>query len=146
MLGQASGYASTALGYLAAMGDRPALVKEIAEGCNIPAAYLAKIVHQLAKQRVVLTQRGVGGGVMLARAPEDITLMDVCRALGDPILEARCMLGVAACADERACPAHEFWKCNRASTLDFLERTTVADIAAFEAARAARAAEGTMSA
>jgi len=135
MLGQASGYAATALGYVAAAGGQSVLVREIAEGCGIPSAYLAKIVHQLAKRGLVLTQRGVGGGVTLARRAAEITLMDVCCALGDPILEARCMLGVAQCSEERACPAHEFWTEQRVRLLEFLERTTVADIASFEARR-----------
>lgn len=139
MLGQAAGYAATALGYLATAGGTPLLVKEIAEACSIPAPYLAKIINSLRRMGLVDTQRGVGGGVTLARSPQEITLYTVAELLGDPICNARCFLGVAECSDERACPAHKFWTEHRAVTIDFLRKTTIADLAAFETRRRSRA-------
>ncbi|MBK8914984.1 MAG: Rrf2 family transcriptional regulator [Phycisphaerales bacterium] len=132
MLSQSVGYAAAALGYVAAAGGKALLVKEMAEACDIPAAYLAKIINALARKQVVLTQRGVGGGVTLARPAEKITLYELCEALDDPIVLRRCMLGTAQCSDDRACPAHEFWTAHRGRQLAFLQETTVADIAAFE--------------
>lgn len=135
MLSQATGYATIALGFVAAAGGRPVLVKHIAEACDIPAPYLAKIINGLARAGLVLTQRGIGGGVTLARDATSLTLIDVCRALDDPILEQRCMLGVAVCSDERACPAHAFNTECRSKLMDFLSSHSVADIAAFESKR-----------
>ncbi|MBA4120611.1 MAG: Rrf2 family transcriptional regulator [Isosphaera sp.] len=135
MLSQAVGYAITALGTIASAGGRPVLVKEIAEAARLPAPYLAKIVHALAKKGLVVTQRGVGGGVSLARPAVGITLMEVATALDDPITSPTCMLGTAECSDARACPAHRFWTASRANVLEFLRQTTVADIAAFESRR-----------
>lgn len=138
MLGQAAGYATTAMGYLATAAGKPLLVKEIAEACDIPAPYLAKIINTLRRVGLVQTQRGVGGGVTLARSPEAISLYTVAELLGDPICHPRCMLGVAVCSDERACPAHKFWTEHRQITIKFLMKTTIADIAAFEARRRAK--------
>lgn len=135
MMSQAVGYAATALGYVAAAGGKPVLVKEIADAAAIPAPYLAKIVQSLARKGLVLTQRGVGGGVTLARAPQDITLFEICEALDDPSVQSRCMMGVAECSDERACPCHRFWTGQRARHIEFLQATTVSDIAAFETRR-----------
>lgn len=135
MLSQAAGYAATALGCLAAASGKPLLVKEIAEACEIPAAYLAKIVNQLARKGVVLTQRGIGGGVTLAREADAISLHDICVALDDPSVQPRCMLGTAMCSDERACRAHRFWTRHREQQSTFLRETTVADVAAFETKR-----------
>lgn len=132
MLTQAVGYASVAMGYLASCPDGVALVRTIAEQRGIPAPYLAKIVHQLARAGLVRTQRGVGGGVRLARSPEDITLYDVCIALNDPAIETRCMLGIDECNDARACPAHRFNVERRERLISFLRSTTVADVGAFE--------------
>lgn len=139
MLGQAAGYATTAMGYLATAAGRPLLVKEIAEACDIPAPYLAKIINTLRRVGLVDTQRGVGGGVTLARPPESIALYSVAELLGDPICTKRCMLGVAECTDERACPAHRFWTVHRTEALEFLKKTTIADFAAFETRRRSRA-------
>ena len=132
MLSQSVGYAATALGCIAAIGGKSVLVKEIAEACDIPTAYLAKIVNAMAHKRIVQTQRGVGGGVSLARDPAEITLYELCVALDDPVVQPRCMLGNAECTNDRACPAHEFCTEHREKLADFLKRTTIADIAAFE--------------
>jgi Rrf2 family protein len=140
MLNQATGYAVCALAYIAASGGKPALVKAVAEACGVPAAYLAKIVNILARRKLVVTQRGVGGGVSLARPPQDITLHELCNALDDPIVQPRCLLGNAECSNDRACPAHDFCTTHRARLAEFLQRTTIADIAAFETRRRWRAA------
>jgi Rrf2 family transcriptional regulator, iron-sulfur cluster assembly transcription factor len=132
MLSQASGYAASALGFVAGSEAKSALVKDIAEATSIPAPYLAKIVQVLSKRGIVRTQRGIGGGVTLARPPAEITLHDVCVALDDPAVLNRCMLGTAICSDDRACPCHDFWKLNRGEFQDFLRRTTVADMADFD--------------
>jgi len=135
MLSQASGYAVSALAFIAAMGGKPVPVKAIAEACSIPTAYLAKIVNVLAHKRLVSTQRGVGGGVLLARAAQDVMLYDICQALDDPLLQPRCMLGHAQCTHDRACPAHEFCAGYREDLATFLQAKTIADIAAFETER-----------
>lgn len=140
MLSQGVGYAIQALGHVAAAGGKPVLVKEIAEAADIPGPYLAKIVNSLAKRGVLFTQRGVGGGVTLARPATEISLFDLCEAMDDPVIQPRCMLGTAVCSDERACPAHKFWTGNRAKILDFLKSTLVADVAAFETRRRWKAA------
>jgi Rrf2 family protein len=133
MLSQASAYAIGALGYFCSRNGEPALIKAAAAACNAPPAYLAKIVNQLAHEKIVRTQRGAGGGVVLARPAEEITLMEVCEALDDEILSPRCMLGNVPCADDRACPAHRVCRDSRNKIVRFLKRTTVADIARFEA-------------
>ncbi len=135
MLTQATGNAACALGYLAATGGGPELVKTIAESCGIPAPYLAKIVHTLSRAGVVSTQRGVGGGVTLVRDPADLTLFELCEILGDPAILPRCVLGAEECTDARACPAHEFNVQMRERRLAFLRGMTIAKIAAFEAKR-----------
>ena len=135
MLSQAVGYAATALGYVAAASGKSVLVKEIADACQIPAPYLAKIIHALSKAGFVTTQRGIGGGVILARPASEISLHDLCVGLGDPAVEQRCMLGTAQCSDERACPCHRFWSPQRERQQEFLREMTVADIAAFETRR-----------
>lgn len=135
MLSPATGYAATALGYVAAAGGKPVQVRQIAEACGIPQAYLAKIIHSLAQADIVTTQRGVGGGVTLRTPAVEITLRRICEALSDPCLELRCMLSEVGCSDDRACPAHEFACRIRAERDTFLRRTTIADIAAFELKR-----------
>ena len=81
------------------------------------------------------TRRGVGGGVTSGRARplRQVTLHDLCVALDDPIVDHRCLIGEAECSDERACPAHAFWSPQRERMARFLARTTLGEVARFEA-------------
>jgi len=137
---QSTGYAITALGHVAAVGDRPLLIKEIAAATGLPHPYLAKIIHTLARRGLVVTRRGVGGGVHLARPAQEVTLFDIAEALDDPLLDERCMLGAAVCSDERACPAHAFWSQHREAQINFLRDSTLADVAEFERRQLERSA------
>lgn len=132
MLSQAVGYAALSLGYLAGRPDGTALVREIAEACEIPAPYLSKIVNQLSRAGLVRTQRGVGGGARLSREAHSITLFDLCDVLNDPAIQAKCMLGVAECSDRRNCPAHEFNSRRREGLIKYLKSMSIADIAEFQ--------------
>jgi len=131
-LAQGSGYATLALGYIASAAGKPVLVRAVAEACDLPAPYLSKIINRLSRAGLVNTQRGVHGGVVLARDATTITLRDVCVALDDPVIAKRCLLGTEECSDERACPAHKFSTEMRDKMLHYLENTTIADISAFE--------------
>ncbi|GJM18163.1 MAG: transcriptional regulator [Phycisphaeraceae bacterium] len=135
MLTQATGNAACALGYLAATGGGPELIKTIAEACDIPAPYLAKTVHALARAGIVATQRGIGGGVRLTRNPSELSLYELCEVFDDPAIQPRCILGSAVCSDARACPAHAFNVSQRELRLDFLRSMTISKIAAFESKR-----------
>ncbi len=137
MLSPMTGYAATALAWLAMHGGGPVQVREIADRTGVPAPYLGKIMHQLARVGIVETKKGLGGGVLLKRDADSLSLHDLAEALGDPILTPKCMLGVEECSDERACPAHAFWKEHREREIAFLRRTTLRDIAEFERRREA---------
>lgn len=135
MLSQSVGYAAIALGYIAGAGGKSILVKQIAEAADMPPSYLSKIIHSLARKGLVVTQRGIGGGVTLGKPATSISLYDLCVAMDDPCVQSRCMLGTAVCSDERACPAHKFWTAQRDRHTEFLKKMSVADIAAFEQRR-----------
>jgi Rrf2 family protein len=89
-------------------GER-ASTQEIAERQSIPAPFLAKIVSQLSTSGLVETYRGAGGGVMLARPPAEINLLDVIEALDGPVRLNRCVIEPDACPREDKCPVHDVW-------------------------------------
>ncbi len=132
MLSQSVGYAAAALGVIAAAKGKPLLIRDIAAAADVPGPYLAKIIHILGRKGVVETQRGIGGGVVLVRKPKGLSLYDLCELLDDPVTRKRCMLSTGECSDERACPCHKFWVEHRNKEIDFLKRTTIADIGRFE--------------
>lgn len=80
-------YASRALLSLALRGSDagPTSVRDIAERTGLPQPYLEQILLALKGAGVVRSKRGVGGGYVLARPPEEITLGEIVAAVDGPI-------------------------------------------------------------
>lgn len=82
-------YALRAVLELAAHGTAEPLTSEvIAERRHIPDKFLVHILLQLKRHKIVRSVRGARGGYLLARSPEEITLLDVIRAVEGPVLES----------------------------------------------------------
>jgi Rrf2 family iron-sulfur cluster assembly transcriptional regulator len=81
-------YASRALLSLALRaGDgQPTSVRDIAERTGLPQPYLEQILLALKGAGLVRSKRGVGGGYVLARPAEQITLGQIVSAVDGPIV------------------------------------------------------------
>jgi Rrf2 family protein len=64
---------------------RPTSVRDIAERTGLPQPYLEQILLALKGAGLVRSKRGVGGGYVLARSPEAITLGQIVSAVEGPI-------------------------------------------------------------
>jgi Rrf2 family protein len=105
MFSQTVEYALRAAVDLASRGGEPATTEDVARRTQVPVAYLAKILQGLARAGIVKSQRGVGGGVALAKAPEELTILEVVNAV-DPIRRIRtCPLKLSS-HGTRLCPLH----------------------------------------
>jgi Rrf2 family protein len=103
-------YAIRAVLHLARVGTgRRASTSQIAQDQNIPPSFLAKIVSQLSVAGLLQTSRGARGGVSLARAPNDITLLEVIEAIDGPILLNECVADEANCTFSEDCPLRPVW-------------------------------------
>lgn len=74
-----SDYAVRVLMQTALRSPQRVTVAEVALTFGISRHHLVKVVHDLSRNGYLLTQRGIGGGFTLARAPEDIRLGDIVR-------------------------------------------------------------------
>lgn len=80
-------YASRALLSLALRGEgTPTSVRDIAERTGLPQPYLEQILLALKGAGLVRSKRGVGGGYVLARPAEAITLGEIVSAVDGPIV------------------------------------------------------------
>ena len=83
--------------------------REIANRGLLPQAFIRRIVGRLAAAGILRTTRGSGGGVVLARDPSEISLLDVVRAMeGNPSLNA-CVDNPLACPLSTGCPVNRAW-------------------------------------
>jgi len=65
--------------------EAPVQVRVIGDRQQIPTRYLEQIFQRLRRARLVEGKRGPGGGYRLARAPGEITLLDVVEAIEGPL-------------------------------------------------------------
>lgn len=129
ILSQTAVYALRAMLHLAERpDDLPVRVDDIASALDVPRNYLSKILHVLARQGLLKSTRGPGGGFRLARSPGRTTLLEVAGHFDDMDGE-RCLLGRPECRDDDPCPAHGQWKEVAAGLHAFFRNTTIADIA-----------------
>jgi Rrf2 family protein len=87
-----------------------AQVKEISESLGIPQAFLSKILQELARQGILTSTKGPGGGFEINGSPEDYSLYSLFEAVEGPLAEGECLLGLSLCADDTKCPIHDTWK------------------------------------
>ena len=118
-------YAARALLSLALHGDdRPTSVKEIAERTNLPQPYLEQILLAVKGAGLVRSKRGVGGGYVLARPPEEITVAEILAAVDGPLTT---LLGEHDHC-EGHCVLQEVWVARLRGDGELLEGYTLADL------------------
>ncbi|MEY2468467.1 MAG: Rrf2 family transcriptional regulator, iron-sulfur cluster assembly transcription factor [Actinomycetota bacterium] len=129
-------YASRALLSLALHDDvGPTSVRDIAERTGLPQPYLEQILLALKGAGLVRSKRGVGGGYVLARSPEEITLGQIVAAVDGPIVAGD--FGEphtnGACNHEGQCILLEVWANVGRHMRGYLDSYTLAQMV--EAAR-----------
>jgi Rrf2 family nitric oxide-sensitive transcriptional repressor len=127
MFSQTVEYALRAVVYLAYEAPEARTTEQIHEATLVKKAYLSKILQGLAKKGIVTTQRGVGGGVALAKPPEELTILDVVNAV-EPIERIRsCPLGLSS-HGVRLCPLHKRMDAALESVETAFGSTTLAEV------------------
>lgn len=118
-------YAIRAMLYLARQdGGRRAATRQIAEEQQIPPSFLAKIVSQLSIAGLIHTSRGAGGGVSLARKPEDISILEVVESIDGPISLNECTFSANSCVFGENCVLRDLWCEAQAELVDRLRKTS----------------------
>jgi len=133
-------YASRALLSLSMHPDSgPTSVRDIAERTGLPQPYLEQILLALKGAGLVKSKRGVGGGYLLAREPDDIRLSEIVSAVDGPIVAGD--FGQphtdGACDHEGQCVLLSIWGHVGEQMRDLLDSFTLSDIAEMSAGNAA---------
>ena len=122
-------YAIRAMTHLANSPEGVARAQEIAAAEDIPLPILSKVLQDLARDGLLKSRRGPGGGFRLARPPEHISLRDVVAAIDGTEDFYRCAAGLAGCTEEAPCPLHDMWKRFREHLMVSLETSTLDSMA-----------------
>ncbi|MFO0927493.1 MAG: Rrf2 family transcriptional regulator [Gemmataceae bacterium] len=84
MFSQKVEYALRAVAHLSHECPAARTVEQIARATKVPQAYLAKVVQELVRGGILRSQRGIGGGISMAKSPDNLTILEVVNAV-DPI-------------------------------------------------------------
>jgi Rrf2 family transcriptional regulator, iron-sulfur cluster assembly transcription factor len=123
-------YAIRAFVFLAAVpAGKYAMVKQIADESDIPSHFLAKILQQLARQGFLRSSKGPTGGFALRYPAPDINLLQIVEAIDGLADYQRCIGGMMECNDQMRCGMHDSWKALRSRIIEYLEGTSVEDLA-----------------
>lgn len=100
----------------------------IALAIKAPKNYLGKLLQLLARDGLLESQKGLGGGFRLARDPQNITLLDVVEPIEHISRWNGCILGRDTCSEQNPCALHDRWKIVRDAYLEMLGQTTIAQL------------------
>ena len=108
---------------LARSGERPVPIKELAERRGIPEQFLEQLFSTLRRAGLLSSHRGMKGGYTLARAADEITVLEVVQTLDGKVGQE---------ADE----AGGIWAEGVGALRKVFGQTTIAEVARREAEEA----------
>jgi len=125
-----SDYAARVLLHLATLPRGSwSTAQQIAERQSIPDQVVRHVVHRLAKANLLLTKRGRGGGIQIARPAADITLLNVVEAMQGPLTLSACAGDSEACPLTPQCPMVDVWVRGERALADLLAGETLQGLA-----------------
>ena len=122
------------LTHLAEHSDRYCSAREIACRFEMARTVIANTLKMLAKAGLVRSELGYHGGYQLAKAPSQIKLSDLLKAIGESFVFARCVEvepngDMICCKLSGKCPAELTVRYVHQEIHKILDRVTVAHIA-----------------
>jgi len=114
---------------LALRPDRWTGAEELAAACDITRPAVLRLVRQLGQAGLVDTRRGPGGGIKLARRPDDISFQDIVLATDKRRAVNPCLIEDHFCDRAPHCAVHRLLEPLQEHVDRFFTTTTVAHLA-----------------
>jgi len=108
MLSNACKYAIRSILYLAINNEenKKVGVKKIAEELETPQPFLAKLLQQLTRNKLVSSAKGPTGGFYLDENNLKNSVWDIIKCIDGTDKFDQCFMGLSSCGDENPCPVH----------------------------------------
>jgi Rrf2 family protein len=108
MLSNASKYAIRAVLFLAEKSSEKAKfgAKHIADELEIPLHFIAKLLQQLAKAKVISSTKGPKGGFYTSSKDLENNVCKILDEIESGDVFEGCFMGLPKCGDENPCPVH----------------------------------------
>lgn len=122
-------YAIRIVCYLAAQ-ERMVSTSELSRKLNVSANYVPKIAKKLKNAKIVTACEGINGGYMLAKQPENISLMEIISCVEETMAINRCLEEDRFCSRnlEDTCKIHKILLSLQNTYNNKLESVKVSDV------------------
>jgi Rrf2 family protein len=131
VLGKATEYAIRALVYIYMQnqaGKRPGF-REISKKINSPEQFTAKILQTLAREKLVSSIKGRGGGFFFDQPAASLPLYEVIRVVEGETFFNKCGFGLQRCNSENPCPLHDEYSPVREGFFSLVKNVTIQSLA-----------------
>ncbi len=108
---------------------KPILLKDIARRQEISARYLEQLMLHLKAAGLVNSIRGAGGGFVLKKPAEKITLLEVFGASEGSLSLVKCLEDTSSCKRIAECASRELWQKMKDNLAGILGSQTLAELA-----------------
>lgn len=127
-LTQFTDFSLRTLMFLAINEEELCTVSEISDSYNISRNHLVKVVHNLSKEGLIESFKGKGGGIRLAKKPEDINIGLLVAKLEAETILVECMGDAGNCKIDPSCRLKSALVKAKKSFYQVLEEYTLKDI------------------
>lgn len=105
------------------------MAKDIAKPINVPQAYIAKLLQELAREGLVSSARGPKGGFYLSEENKMEKVINILAVIDGEKRLTGCMLSLEKCNEEKPCPLHNVLSVSRKNILEVLNEKSIAELA-----------------
>jgi len=102
-------------------------IKEIAKGTAAPEHFIAKIMQELGRKKLVHSIKGPNGGFYMDQFDLKTSLADIVRALDGNSIYSDCVLGLKTCNEKKPCPVHDQYRDIKKNLIRMIEENTIGD-------------------
>ena len=106
----------------------PVTIRQISERQDVSVSYLEQILNTLRKSGIIQSVKGPGGGYVLSRGPEKISIAEILRELEGPVAITSCLDPAEGCIRVDSCVTHLLWKSLGENIERFLDSMSLKDL------------------
>ncbi|MCL5238337.1 MAG: Rrf2 family transcriptional regulator [Nitrospirae bacterium] len=108
--------------------ETPVTIKEISEKQDVSVAYLEQILNKLRKAGLIKSIKGPGGGYLLEKKPEEVSIAAILNELEGPVALTSCLDPEEGCVRVDSCVTHLLWKALGEKVEAFLKTITLKNL------------------
>jgi Rrf2 family protein len=108
--------------------ETPVTIREISERQNVSVSYLEQILNKLRKMGLIISKKGPGGGYLLNKSPEEISIASILDELEGPVALTSCLDPDEGCIRVDSCVTHLLWKALGEQISAFLKTITLKNL------------------